>query len=136
MENYDELLERAYKNVKVVQTNGERFNIPNVSGEVSGNNTIITNIKSIAEYIRRPLEHLAKFLIKELATPGEIENDRLILKTRLSSSRVNEKVETYVNLFVLCPECKKPDTEIVSEKGIKFKHCLACGAKTPIKRKI
>jgi len=136
MENYDELLERAYKKVKVVQTNGERFNIPNVSGEVSGNNTIITNIKSIAEYIRRPLEHLAKFLIKELATPGEIENDRLILKTRLSSSRVNEKVETYVNLFVLCPECKKPDTEIVSEKGIKFKHCLACGAKTPIKRKI
>ena len=35
-----------------------------------------------------------------------------------------------------CNECGKPDTEITSDKGIKFKSCLACGAKSPIKRKI
>ena len=136
METYNELLEHAYKNVKVVQTGNDRFNLPKASGEISGNSTIITNIKTIADYIRRPIEHLAKFLIKELATPGEIDNERLILKTKLNSSRVNEKIESYVNEFVLCPECKKPDTEIIAEKGIKFKHCLACGAKTPIKSKI
>src|SRR3989344_3172142 len=32
-----------------------------------------------------------------------------------------------------CTECKKPDTEIISEKGIKFKNCLACGAKSPVR---
>jgi translation initiation factor 2 subunit 2 len=136
MENYAELLEKAYKNIKAPQTSGERFEMPKVQGQVSGKNTIITNIAAIASYIRRPLEHISKYLIKELATPGEVENERLVLKTRLNSDRVNEKLESYVKEFVLCTECKKPDTEIISEKGIKFKHCLACGAKTPIKSKI
>lgn len=136
MESYEELLNRAHEKIKVVQTGGERFEVPKVQGQVSGKNTVITNITAIASYIRRPLEHIAKFLMKELATPGEIENDRLILKTRLNSQRVNEKLELYVKDFVICPECKKPDTEIITEKDIKFKHCLACGAKTPIRSKI
>ena len=134
--NYEKLLEKAYKEVKTVVENSERFEIPKVKGLVSGKNTIITNITVIANHIRRPLEHLTKFLQKELAVSGYLENDRLILKTRLNSSRVNEKIEQYVKEFVLCNECKKPDTEIITEKGIKLKHCLACGAKYPIKSKI
>ena len=134
---YDQLLEKAYKNIKVVDTqSNDRFEIPKVKGMISGKNTIITNIKEIASYIRRDVNQLAKFLQKELATSGRIENDRLILHTKLNSNRVNEKIELYVKEFVLCHECKKPDTEIISEKGIKFKHCLACGAKYPIKSKI
>ena len=39
----------------------------------------------------------------------------------------------YVREFVICPVCGKPDTEMLSEKGIKLKNCLACGAKNPIK---
>jgi translation initiation factor 2 subunit 2 len=104
-----------------------------VAGKIEGKNTIITNIAAIASYVRRPVEHLSKFLMKELATSGKIDNDRLILNTKLNSSRVNEKVEQYAKEFVLCPECKKPDTEIISEKAIKLKHCLACGAKSPVK---
>ena len=136
METYEQLLERAYSKINLVQTGSDRFNVPKAQGQVSGKTTIITNIKEIADYIRRPLEQVSKYLMKELATPGEIENERLILKTRLNAARVNEKIEAYVREFVLCPECKKPDTEIISERGIKFKHCLACGAKTPIKSKI
>lgn len=136
MESYEHLLDNAYKNLKVVSSSGERFEVPKVTGQVSGKNTIITNIAAIASYIRRPIEHIAKFLMKELATPGDLEKDRLILKTKMNSARVNEKLELYVKEFVLCPECKKPDTEIITEKGVKFKHCLACNAKTPIKSKI
>jgi len=133
MESYEELLKKAYKEVKVVAHAGERFEIPKVQGEVSGKNTIITNIAAIASHLRRPIEHLSKFLLKELATSGKIENDRLILNTKLNSARVNEKIEQYAKEFVLCPECKKPDTEIIAEKAIKLKHCLACGAKSPVK---
>lgn len=135
-DQYEQLLQEAYKKIKVVSSSSERFEIPKVQGQVSGKNTIITNIHEIASYIRRPVEHLAKFLQKELAVAGTLEKNSLILKTKLSSGKVNEKVEQYVKEFVLCHECKKPDTEIISEKGIKFKHCLACGAKTPIKSKI
>jgi len=135
MESYERLLEKAYKEVKVIKSNGERFEIPKVEGMVSGKNTIISNIMPIANYIRRPVEQLAKFLQKELATSGKIDNERLILNTKLSSERVNEKILLYAKEFVLCSECGKPDTEIIAEKGIKFRHCLACGAKSPIKRK-
>lgn len=133
MESYDKLLESAYKKVKVVKQGSERFEIPKVEGRVSGKTTIITNITQIANYLRRPLEQIAKFLQKELATPGKIDGERLILSAKVSSAKVNEKIQMYAKQFVMCNECGKPDTETVSEKGIKFKHCLACGAKSPIR---
>lgn len=136
MESYEKLLEKAYNGIKTATGSSERFEVPKVKGQVAGKNTIITNMAQIASYVRRPIEQIAKFLQKELATPGKLENDRLILIAKLGSDKVNEKLELYVKEFVICNECKKPDTEIVSEKGIKLKHCLACGAKTPIRSKI
>ena len=133
MENYENLLDEAYKKVKVVTIGSERFEIPKVQGMVSGRTTIITNIKEITDYLRRPIEQVAKFLLKELATSGKMEGERLILNTKLNSAKVNDKIQQYAKEFVLCTECGKPDTEITSEKGIKFKHCLACGAKSPIR---
>jgi translation initiation factor 2 subunit 2 len=133
METYEKLLEKAYSEVKVVGKGGSRFEIPKVEGHVSKNNTIITNILQIASYLRRDVNQIVKFLQKELAVFGKLDKSRLILKTKLNSSRVNEKVEMYAKDFVICPVCGKPDTEITSEKGVKLKHCLACGAKSPIK---
>jgi len=133
MENYEALLEKAYKNVKVVSGSSERFEIPKVEGQVQGKNTIITNISAIASYLRRPLDHLAKYLQKELAVWGKIENDRLVMNTKLNSGKVNEKIQQYSKEFVICKECGKPDTKIIAERGIKLKHCLACGAKSPVR---
>jgi translation initiation factor 2 subunit 2 len=130
---YEKLLEKEYKEVKVVSGKGERFEIPKVQGQVSGNTTVITNFLEIANYFRRDAAHLAKFLQKELAVFCRVDNGRLILKTKFNSARVNEKVERYAKEFVICPVCSKPDTALVSEKGVKFKHCLACGAKSPVK---
>lgn len=136
MESYDTLLNRAYEKVKLVSTSATRFEIPQVEGQIVGKNTIITNFTAIANYLCRQTDHLAKFLQKELATPGKINNDRLILHTKLNSAKVNEKIQLYAKEFVICPQCKKPDTKIVIEKGIKYKHCLACGANSPVKQKI
>ena len=133
MQSYEELLEKAYKEAKIVSHGSERFEIPKVQGQVTKNNTIITNISVIASYLRRPAVDLAKFLQKEFAASARLEGSRLVLKTRLSSTKVQEKIEMYSKKFVICSECGKPDTEIIIEKGIKFKHCLACGAKSPIK---
>ena len=136
METYEIMLKKAYEKTKIVSSSGERFEIPKVSGSISGKNTIITNLGKIAQYIRRPEEHMVKSLLKELATSGKIDGERLILNSKLGSDKVNEKIQLYAKDFVICPECKKPDTNIITEKGIKFKHCEACGAKSPIKKKI
>lgn len=133
MDNYEELLKKAYEKVKVVEKSTERFDVPKVEGQVVGKNTVITNITPIANYIRRPVEQLAKYLQKALAVSGKMDKDRLVLNTKLNSSKVNEKVQLYTEEFVICNECGKPDTEVVAEKGIKFKHCLACGARVPIR---
>ena len=134
MESYEELLKDAYKKVKIVSFSSERFEIPKVQGKVEGKNTVITNIKEIAECLRRPIEHISKFLMKELATSGKVESEKLILNTKLNSLKVNEKVQAYAKEFVICPVCGKPDTEISAEKDIKYLKCLACGAKSPVRR--
>ncbi|MCX8159268.1 MAG: translation initiation factor IF-2 subunit beta [Candidatus Pacearchaeota archaeon] len=133
MESYEQLLKEAYAKVKVVKISSERFEIPKAKGFISGKNTIITNITQISDYLRRPLEHIIKFLQQQLAVSGKMESDRLILNTKLNSEKINQKIQEYAKEYVLCTECSKPDTEITTEKGIKFKKCLACGAKSPVK---
>ncbi|MSS74910.1 translation initiation factor IF-2 subunit beta [Candidatus Pacearchaeota archaeon] len=134
MESYETLLNKAYQQVKVITVSKDRFDIPKVTGQIEGKATVITNFKAIVEYLRRQPEHCAKFLQKQLATNGKIDGDRLIFNTKMNSQKVNEKIQMYADEFVICPTCKKPDTEIESEKGIKSKHCLACGARSPLKQ--
>lgn len=136
MESYESLLNEAYEKVKQVKDSGERFEIPKIEGHIEGKKTILTNFLQITSHLRRPIEHLQKFLLKELATPGQLEGDRLILNNKIPSAKINQKIEEYANEFVLCRECRKPDTEIIKEDRLSFLHCLACGAKHSIRNKI
>jgi len=132
---YEQMLEKLYKEVKPIEA-GERFEIPKVKGHVEGTKTMVINFAEICDVIRRPKEHVAKFLFRELAASGVIEGERLVLNRKLNSAIINEKIEAYVNEFVICPECKKPDTELKKEDRLMFLHCLACGAKHSVRTKI
>lgn len=136
MEQYEKLLDEAYKKVKQVTTSSDRFEVPKAEGHFEGKKTIITNFMQIASYLRRSPEHFQKFLLKELAASGQKEGDRLILNIKVPSAKINQKVEEYTKEFVICKECKKPDTEIKKEDRLAFIHCLACGAKHPVRSKI
>lgn len=127
--SYEELLKKGIKNLPEVTAEKSRFEVPKVKGHIQGNKTVISNINDITEIIRRPAEHLLKFLLKELAAPGELKNNLLIIGTKISASRVNEKLSEYVAKFVICPECKKPDTKLKKEGGFTFISCQACGAR-------
>jgi translation initiation factor 2 subunit 2 len=130
--SYEDLLKKAYEKVKKVEGNGERFAVPKVEGKYEGKKTILTNFSQILSHIRRNADHFQKFLTKELATSGQLEGDRFILNKKVPREKVDQKVEQYVKEFVLCKECKKPDTEIIKEDRINYLHCLACGAKHSI----
>jgi len=136
MENYEKLLDEAYEKVKPITSNEERFEIPKAEGLIEGNKTIITNFSQICSHLRRKCEHLAKFLQRELASPGKIEGERLILIKKVPSLKINEKIKDYIKEFVLCRECKKPDTELIKKDEFMFLHCLACGAKHSVRAKI
>ena len=136
MTNYEKLLEEAYKEVKQVEGTGERFEIPKIQGRFEGKKTILTNFFQIASHLRRKPEHFQKFLLKELAAAGTMDGERLVLNKKVPSAKINEKIEQYAKEFVICAECKKPDTEIIKEDRLNFLHCLACGAKHPIHTKV
>ena len=134
---YEELLDRAYKELPEVKVSSERFEIPRVQSIIQGSKTIIANFARIAQIFRRDVDHLQKYLLRELATPGEIKKSgSVIIGTKISASRINEKIRQYANEFVLCLECGKPDTKIEKEGSILFLKCTACGARHPIKSRI
>jgi len=136
MDNYEKLLDKAYVGIKKMDPSSARFEVPKVKGHFEGKKTILTNFFQIASHIRREPEHFQKFLLKELATSGHKEQDRLILNNRIPSAKINEKIQNYVKEFVLCKECGKPDTELKKQNRLIFLHCLACGAKHPVRGKI
>jgi len=133
---YEELLEEAYKKIKKIDVSSERFEIPKIEGHFEGKKTILTNFFQIATHLRRNPEHFQKFMFKELAASGHRDGDRLILNMKVSSTKINSKIEEYAKEFVLCKECGKPDTELKKEGRLTFIHCLACGAKHSVRGKI
>ena len=133
---YEKLLDNAYKQLPETKSDSERFEIPKVQGIIQGNKTLITNFVKIAQTFRREVAHLQKYLLRELATPGNLDGPRLILNRKISSSLINQKVEQYANDFVICKECGKPDTTLNKEDRFTYVKCQACGAKHYIKSKI
>lgn len=129
---YEELLESAYGKVNKTEV-CDRFEVKKINMIHEGSNkTIITNFMQLALCLRRDPEHLARFLYKNLASYGEIAGERLILGRKISSDMVNKKIDLYVNEYVKCSKCGKPDTEIVDEEGNSCLRCLACGAKVNV----
>jgi len=136
MTDYEKLLNEAYEKIKPIAGKRERFEVPEPKALIEGNKTIITNFLQIASYLRRDPQHLKKYLEKELAAPGKLDKDRLILVRKLLKERISEKIKSYVGEFVICKECGKPDTELLRQDGFMFVHCLACGAKHSVRAKI
>jgi translation initiation factor 2 subunit 2 len=128
MNNYEQLLEEAYDKIEATEE-AERFEVLKVKGHHEGVRTVVSNFTQVVAHIRRAPEHLLKFLCKELASQCEVKGDRLILSRKLASKDINDKIEKYVNKFVLCPKCSKPDTELSEEGAKTFLRCLACGEK-------
>lgn len=133
--DYEKLLENAYVTIpeKVIGT-GERFEMPKFEFFTEGNKTIIKNFALVCDKIRRDALILSKYMSKELAVPLERQGDRLILQRRITGDIINKKLEEFTNKYVLCKECKKPDTHIEElGHGLKQLICEACGARNSLR---
>ncbi len=113
-----------------------RFEIPKVKGRIEGNKTIISNFSQIADTIGRKPQHLLKYVLKELATPGIMKKQTVVFGSKIPASKINEKIISYVEEFVFCKECSSPDTKMVKEGDIYYIKCQACGARHSFYSKI
>lgn len=136
MEDYNKLLDRAIKDMPETVVSFSRIEIPRATGRLEGNKTIISNFNQICKFFNRDVQHILKFLLRELATPCRLEENRLILGRRINPKLINEKLQEYADIYVFCPECKKPDTHLISENGKLYIKCTACGARNNVKEKL
>jgi translation initiation factor 2 subunit 2 len=132
--DYGKLLERARKGLEDVMQNADRFSppVPEILHEGS-KKTIIRNFSEIVDTLRRDENHLYKFLIQELGTAGSVNNRRLVLQGRVPAKKINERIKLYIDTFVVCQECNRPDTSFLRVGRTLNLHCEACGAKRPIR---
>ena len=130
------MLNRGKEKLPEIVVNSERFQVPKVAGHLEGNKTVISNFFQITGILGRTPEHLLKYINRELAAKGELKKQLLIFNTKLPSGKLNEKIEQYVDTYVMCKECSRPDTKLVKEGMITFMRCQACGAKHAINSRI
>lgn len=131
--DYELMLKKAKEELPEETVERTRFEIPKIKGYIEGNKTIISNFMQISDFLHREPSLVLKFLQKELATPAIIEGGRLILGRKINSKAIDEKIDQFVKNFVICKECKKPDTKLFKEGRILLLKCMACGAKHPIR---
>lgn len=127
------MLQEAFEKFPKIKDKGERFEIPVLDTMIQGNQTIIKNFAQVCQALRREPKHVLKFLTKELATPADLDQSRAVFKSVLSQRAMQQKLESYVRDYVICGECKRPDTQLSKEDRITFLKCEACGAKYSVK---
>lgn len=131
-DDYMSMLDRAKEQLPETIETHERFELPELDIIQEGKITVFRNFLDVTDKIRRDPQHLLQYLLKELGTPGTLENRRVVFKAKISPSHIDEKVRDYTETYVICSECGRPDTHIEKEDRTFILVCEACGARRPI----
>jgi translation initiation factor 2 subunit 2 len=132
--NYDNLLQRARKQLESINIEHERFVIPELENLIQGKKTLLKNAVQVAKSLKRDVQHLLKFFVKETGVPATCDDAKVVLNGIVNSYKVNLIYNKYIDEFVLCKQCKKPETRIITEKGVLLLKCDACGGINPVRK--
>jgi len=132
--DYDDLLKKACAQMPEVSAKHERLELPRLYVTTVGMRTTISNFKDVANALDRDPQHILKFLTREMATAATFQDQRAIFQGKFRSDVFERLLQRYLESYVVCPVCKRPDTRIVKEKRLSFLVCNACGAKSSIKQ--
>ena len=103
-EAYEKLLDKAYEQLPDKIFEAKRFKVPKGYSVIQGSRTIIKNFGDIAGTLNRDPQHVLKYLLRELGTSGNVEGNRAILQGKFTHYVINERIEEYVDNFVMCHE--------------------------------
>jgi translation initiation factor 2 subunit 2 len=135
MEDYEALLDRALEKLPDKETTDVRFVIPEPKIFVEGKTTVLDNFNNIINVLNRDADHLMKYLTRELGTAGKLEGGRAVFQGRFTKEMMKSNIKAYVDEYVICSECNRPDTELVKQGRVMVLKCAACGAHRPVKKR-
>lgn len=128
--DYTKMLDRLYERLGNRRSSGNRFEIPEPEIIYQGSVTIWKNFNRFVEVFRRDREFMIKFFKKELGAPIEDHNDYVLIHRKIQLQILKTKINSFVELYIRCHECKGFDTHIQDGKILV---CEICGASRVIK---
>ncbi|MCI4317996.1 MAG: translation initiation factor IF-2 subunit beta [Thermoplasmata archaeon] len=132
MDEYRAMLERARTRLPPVQVSTDRFQVPEPDVATDGKNTVIRNFQEITAVLRREPAHVIGHLARELGCPGVLDLPRGVLKSRVTKDQISQRLREYTEKYVICSECKRPDTHLQKDGRFTLLICEACGAQRPV----
>ncbi|KAI9298492.1 eukaryotic translation initiation factor 5 [Neoconidiobolus thromboides FSU 785] len=112
--------------------------ISKIEGKGNGIKTVIPNMPEIAKALSRPPEYPTKFFGCELGAQvkSEAKNDRYIVNGAHEAEKLQDLLYLFIEKFVLCKECKNPETDlfILKDQSI-IRDCKACGKRSGVDMK-
>ena len=134
--SYEEYLTRGIKKLPSIKGDDARFIIPAPKVFTEGRTTVLDNFSEIVSILNRDPDHVLKYLLRELGTAGKTEGGRVIFQGRFSTEMIASLIDEYVEEFVICSECNRPDTHLTKSDRTLMLKCDACGAHRPIKKRL
>ena len=111
------------------------YKMPAVFGKIEGSGngikTAIPNISDVGLSLHRQPGEVNKFFGCELGaqTTYAEATDRAIVNGAHTDATLQNLIHRYIELFVLCPNCRLPETEYKIKNDCIYHRCAACGAK-------
>ncbi len=135
MDNYEEMLQRARSQVPAdaFKRSGERFQVPKAQLMVQGNRSLWQNFHEIVGVVNRPGKEVLKYISGQLATAGTFEGSNAVFQGKFTSDAVDDMLAHYIEYYVTCPVCGRPDTSEIKDENAYWLQCSACGARTSIR---
>ena len=133
MSDYNEQLSMAFKSMSGVAPAHSRWSIPPSETRQEGNATVYENFKKTIEILNRDADAVLKFLQNEFGTSATIDDiGRARFTGEFSTTRIDLAVKSFSSIYVICPKCDLPDTQLTTENGSTTLHCEACGSLSQI----
>ncbi|KAF2481266.1 domain found in IF2B/IF5-domain-containing protein [Neohortaea acidophila] len=103
-----------------------------IEGKGNGIKTVIVNLSNVADNLARPPSYVIKYFGFELGAQTNIDpkDDRWIINGAHEASKLQDYLDGFIGKFVLCKDCKNPETVVQVKDASITLDCKACGQRT------
>lgn len=105
--------------------------VSKIEGKGNGIKSVIVNISDLALALHRDPGEVNKYFGCEIGaqTTYNEKDDKAIVNGAHTTSLLQKSIHKYIEAFVLCPNCRLPETDYKIKNGCINHRCKACGTK-------
>lgn len=102
-----------------------RYKMEKINVISQKNKTIIDNLAAVSKDLERDPEIIITFLKKKFGAPFSYKKNILITSKPLSFDEINKELKEFIEYYVLCQQCRLPETTIIKfDKKLNQIHLL------------